>query len=142
MVTVIVEVLLEVGKELFGVITRRKEARSEDRSARILRIADYFTDLGRTIEETSESLKHGQYPAGQCQHLLVHAEQMEETIGDLVPNAKQYADKVKQVWQIEQLYGELSTLSDDDRRAKLRLLDEAAGYFHAIAAHLKVSPTS
>jgi len=132
--SVIIEVLLTVGKELFGVFTKA----GEKRSARTLRIADYFSDLGRTIEETSESLKHGQYPSGQCQRLLVHAEQMVETIGDAVPNASQYADKVKQVWQIEQLHAELSMLSDDERRARLRMLDEAAGYFHAIAAHLKV----
>lgn len=131
----IIETLLSVGLDLFGIISKL----DEKKIARNARLGDYFSSLAQVIEETSASLKKGDYPHGQCAQLSRHAEQMKDAIGSVVKDVDKYAAKVREVWEIEQLYGELSPLTEKERAEKLKKLDEAAGHFRAIAALTKVS---
>ena len=133
----IADVLYRVGKELFDGILKLDEKRIQRKD----KIADYFSHLGQIIEDTSALLKKGQYPHGQCAELQMHAQQMVATIGDLIGNekAQDYQNQVMQVWQIEKLFGELQTLTSDEKTDKFKTLDAAAGYFRGIAAHLRIS---
>lgn len=133
----IAEVLYNIAKDLFSIFTRI----SEKKLARRLRVSEYFSNLARIIEDTSAYLKKGVYPSGECENLRVHAEKMESTLGDLIGQhqAHEYAQKVLGVWQIEGLHGELQHMDPQQRGNTLSILDEAAGYFRGIAAHLRVS---
>lgn len=133
----IAETLYNVAKDLFGIFTKL----DEDRLKRTARVADYFSNLAQTIEDTSAYLKKGVYPHGECAELRFHAEKMVSTIGDLIGNdeAQKYADRVLDVWEIERMHGELISVSDTEKEEQLRVLDEAAGYFRGVSALLRVS---
>ena len=133
----IAETLFNVGKELFGIFTKLDESRL----TRTARVADYFSNLAQTIEDTSAYLKKGVYPHGECAELRFHADKMVSTIGDLIGNdkAQEYANKVLDVWEIERMHGELMSVSEAEKQEKLKVLDEAAGYFRGVSAHLRVS---
>ncbi|MCA9732546.1 MAG: hypothetical protein H6696_20475 [Deferribacteres bacterium] len=134
----IAETIFNVAKELFGIFS----SLDDKRLARTARAADYFASLAQTIEDTSAYLKKGQYPHGKCEELRFHAEKMTKTIGDLIgeTEAEDYAGKVLQVWEIERMHYELSDIQNEaEKQEKLHKLDEAAGYFRGVAAHLRVS---
>lgn len=131
----IIETLFGVSLDLFGIVSKL----DEKKIARNARLGDYFSSLAQLIEETSASLKKGEYPHGQCAQLYQHAEQMKDAIGSVVKGVDKYATKIREVWEIERLHGELSTLTKKQRAEKLKKLDEAAGYFRATAALTKVS---
>ena len=133
----IAETLFNVGKELFGIFTKLDEKRLQ----RTIRVADYFSNLAQIIEDTSAFLKKGEYPDGECENLRSHAQMMTETIKDIIGEneAEEYTKRVMAVWEIEQMYGELIGVDENERNKQLKTLDEAAGYFRAVAAHLRVT---
>src|SRR4030042_3476986 len=133
----IAETLFNVAKDLFGIFTKLDERRLQ----RTSRVSDYFSSLAQTIEDTSAFLKKGIYPHGECENLRFHADKMAATIGDILgpEEAKKYADKVLAVWGIERMHAELIGAPENEKLAKLKTLDEAAGYFRGVAAHLRVS---
>ncbi len=133
----IAEILFKVGKDLFDIFSKLDEKRLQ----RTFRVADYFSNLAQIIEDTSAFLKKGTYPHGECEELRIHAEKMEKTIGDIIgkDEAKQYAQKVMDVWEIEQMHNELIRVDEVEKASRLKTLDEAGGYFRAIASHLRIS---
>ncbi len=138
MPTGIVDALFKVGSALFDL----RNALSEARQARKKTVADFLSGIAQTIETTSASLRQGIYPHGTCQELLAHADHMMKAIGDLVgeTEATDLASQLKEVWQIEQLYGQLQSAAPEDRHRSLDTLDQAAGLFRATAAFVLVSP--
>ena len=132
----IAETLFGIGKDLFGIFSKLDEKRLQ----RTVRVAEYFSNLAQIIEDTSAYLKQGNYPHGDCENLRFHATKMKDTIGDLIgeQQAEAYADRVMDVWEIEQMHAELIGVSPQEREDKLKILDEAAGYFRGVAAHLRV----
>jgi len=133
----IAETLFKIGKELFSIFSNLEEKRLQ----RTIRVAEYFSQLAQIIEDTSAYLKQGEYPHGECENLRVHATKMQQTIGDLVgaDEAKIYADRVMQVWEIEAMHGELIGVDEAEKNEKLKILDASAGYFRGISAHLRVT---
>ena len=134
----IVETLLSIGNTLFTLRSALSKARKERKQA----VADFIASIAESIEGASTELKQRQYPHGKCQELFAHSEHMEAAIGDLVgkPDAQALGARLKQVWQIENLFGELQGMPDDERLRKLAALDQAAGTFRATAAFVRASP--
>jgi hypothetical protein len=136
--TAIIETIFKVAEKLFGL---RRDL-SQARQARKQQVADFLAATAQTIEEASASLKHDIYPHGKCQELLMHSQNMEAAIGDLIgtQQALDLAQQLKEVWQIEQLYGELQGTAQTERERRLSVLDQAAGLFRATASFVRVSP--
>ena len=132
----IAKVIWEVGKGLFGIRNDLQKAGRDRRD----RLAAYFGDLAALIESVSASLKVQQYPHGSCAQLHALAQLMQETLRGLVDpvQARDYQEKLMQVWEIEQLFGQLQGKPDTAVQKSLIQMDEAAGFFRATAAHLKV----
>jgi len=132
----IAETLFKIGKDLFGVFSKLDEKKLQ----RTIRVAEYFSNLAQIIEDTSAYLKQGNYPHGECENLRLHAQKMKGTIGDLIGenDADEYTKRVMEVWEIERMHEELIGVNDDERAEKLKTLDEAAGYFRGVAAHLRI----
>lgn len=132
----IVKAIWEVGKGIFGVRTELQKAQRDRRD----RLANYFSDLANLIESVAASLRIRQYPHGSCAQLHTLAELMSETLKDLVDPVKadEYQKKLLQVWEIEKLFGEIQGMSEEKVGKRLTELDEAAGFFRATAAHLRV----
>ena len=134
----IIGTILDVAKSLFGL----KGELAKARQARKKVVSDYLAEIAQTIEDASGSLKQNIYPHGTCQELLQHSQSMRSAIGDLIGDQKadELGDHLKEVWEIEQLYGELGGIESDQRVRRLEVLDQAAGLFRATAAYVKVSP--
>ena len=134
----IVESLFEVGSVLF----KLRDSLSTARQGRKQKVAEFIGGIAQIIEVTSAALKQGIYPHGSCQELLAHAEHMVQAVGDLIGEAKAaaLADRLKEVWQIEKLYGQLQSAPPEQRDRSLGTLDQAAGLFRATAAYVLVSP--
>lgn len=136
--TAIIETILAVGQKLFGL----KIELSKARLARKQQVAEFLASLAQTIEDASASLRQGIYPHGKCEELFMHSQQMGAAIGDLIGQAQadDLGTRLKEVWEIEQLYGELGSQSQQERDRRLDTLDQAAGLFRATAAFVRVSP--
>ena len=134
----IIETLLTVGKALFGL----RDVLSSARKARKEKVADFLGGIALTIETTSASLKQNIYPHGTCQELLSHSNHMVKAIGNLIgeKEATDLAGQLKEVWEIEQLYGQLQFATATQKTRRLETLDQAAGLFRATAAFVRVSP--
>ena len=132
----IAKTIWEVGRGLFGVRGELQKARRDRRD----RLANYFSDLASLIEEVSASLRTNQYPHGSCAQLQTLAQLMAKTLKGLADpdDAREYQEKLMRVWEIEQLFSQLQRQSNVKVNKCLAELDEAAGYFRATAAHLKV----
>jgi hypothetical protein len=133
----IIETLFSVGQKMFGL----KMELSKARSARKTVVADFLDAIAQSIEDASAQLRIHVYPHGKCQELLIHSQNMEAAIGDLIgeATARDLGLQLAEVHQIEQLYGELATDTETGRNRKLTVLDLAAGQFRATAAFVKVS---
>lgn len=132
----IAKTIWEVGKGIFGVRGELEKARRDRRD----RLASYFSDLATLIESVSASLRANQYPHGSCAQLQTLAQLMAKTLKGLVDpeDARQYQEKLMKVWEIELLFGQIQGEPRAEVARRLAELDEAAGFFRATAAHLKV----
>src|SRR5215471_3737830 len=104
LMTPIIEGILAVGKQLFGLRTELAKARQARKTA----VADFLASIAQTIEEASALLKQGTYPHGKCQEILAHSQHMEAAIGDLIGSkARDLAAQLAEVHDIERLHDEL-----------------------------------
>ena len=133
----IVSTIWEVGKGLFGLRTEMEKARRDRRD----RAAQYFSDLAALIETTSASLKVRKYPEGSCAQLEKLAQLMPKTLKGIISEEDiiEYQTKLLMVWEIEQLFGRLEKVPKRSIPKKIAKLDQAAGFFRALAAHLRVA---
>ena len=134
----IIKIIFEVAKSLFGLRTEIEKAARDKRD----RAAEYFSDIAKLIEEVSASLKLKVYPHGSCAQLEALAREMDKSLADSKLKEKdiqENQEKLLKVHEIELLFGEIYPLKDSEIPAKLKELDESAGIFRALAAHLKVS---
>ena len=133
----IIDALFGVGQKMFGL----KIELSKARLARKATVADFLDGIAQSLEDTSAQLKSNVFPHGKCQELLIHSQNMEAAIGDLIgeTTARDLALQLAEVHRIEQLYSELIVNTETERKRKLSVLDQAAGQFRATAAFVKVS---
>lgn len=132
----IAKAIWDVASGIFGARTEIAKARRDRRD----RLANYFSELAGLIESVAASLRLNQYPHGSCAQLQGLGQLMEKTLKGLVPpeDAQRYQAELLRVWEIEQLFGQLQNMPEKDRSIRLNQLAEAAGYFRATAAHLRV----
>jgi uncharacterized protein YbgA (DUF1722 family) len=135
---IIIDTILSVAQKLFGLRGELAKARQ----ARKNEVADFLAAVAATVEEASASLQQGNYPHGKCMELLCHSQNMKAAIGDLVgeQQAIGLGEQLKEVWEIEQLHGELAQKTAAEKTRSLSVLDQAAGLFRATAAFVRVSP--
>ena len=133
----IVKTIFDVAKSLFGLRTELEKAERDKRD----RVAAYFLDIGKLIEEVSAKLKLKQYPHDSCAQLEALAKLMPETLKGLLPEktVREIHEKLYPGHKIKLFFGQNSPLKPNEIPGKLVQLDEAAGTFKALAAHLKVS---
>ena len=131
-----IDLLLKLAQSIFGL---RKDFQQADLAKRG-RAADFLSAIAEAIELTGAQLREGRYPAGSCQQLLVFSEEMPGVLGGIIgaQKATAFGAELKAVHAIEQLHGELSSLTEPEREARLRKLDETAGLLRATAACIRV----
>jgi ubiquinone biosynthesis protein UbiJ len=135
--------MLEIGKTIWDVakgLFELREGLQKAKRDRKDRLAAYFGELAALLESVAASLGVNQYPHGSCAQLHTLALLMEETLKGLVPplKAKEFQAELLRVWEIELLFGQLQSEPDPIVKASLNELYQAAGFFRATAAHLRV----
>lgn len=133
----IIKTILEVARGLFGFRADIAKANRDRRD----RVADYFSEVADLLDSTSASLKQRTYPSGSCAQLGQLADQMDQSLAGLVPESDllRFQSELRRVHEIERVFSELSSLSDQAAVLRLKDLDEASGMFRAISMHLRVS---
>ncbi len=125
--------LWSIGKEVFSMTDKIKGIKKEQRD----RLADLLEHIGQVLSDTYKKLDAGQYPAGNCEQLEVFSEELKTKLEPVegAQKAELLANKLKQVHEVEKLYGMLS--NGQIQKEELLQLDEAAGYFIATAKLLR-----
>ena len=63
------------------------------------------------------------YPHGTCQILLTHSQQIGLAISDLIGEPQAWrANQLREVWEIERLYSDLSSKTPEDKQRSLHVL--------------------
>lgn len=130
---VIIGDILEVAKMLFDLRNRLNKAKKERKQA----VADYYNRIADTLEHVVVKLRANEVPHGDCAKILTYAEQLPETIGDLIGDnvAIELSKKLANAHEVELLLYQLDVATD--RETQLAQLEKAAGYFEASADSLR-----
>ena len=132
----IIETLLKIAKQLFGLKSELMQAKKE----RKVKIAAYLENVAITITEVATELRLGNVPHGKCAEMGGHTELLQETIGDLIDKQKleDLTSYLKTAEDVESIAIELDNAKESEK--EIAKLDEAAGWFRALAASIKASP--
>ena len=132
----IIEAILLVARELFGLRVNLENAKRERRE----RIAQYLETIATTLSEVATELRLGRVPHGKCAEMGGHADLLHETIGNAIDTerVRELASVLKGAHEVEQIYYELDNARGSD--TEIAKLDEAAGLFRALAASVKAAP--
>lgn len=130
---VIIDTILSVAKALLGFTESFKKARRERKD----RIANYFEEVSKCLEEVSKELKADRYPHGKCAEMGIYADRLTNTVGHVIGKveAKKLAKNLKKVHEVEKLFSEL--YNSPNKTRELTKLDEASGIFRALAVSLR-----
>jgi hypothetical protein len=125
--------ILEVAKMLFDLRNKLSKAKKERKQA----VADYYNRIADTLKHVVVKLRANEVPHGDCEKVLTYAEQLPETIGDLIGNdvAIELSKKLANAHEVELLLYQLDAATD--REAQLAQLEKASGYFEASADSLR-----
>lgn len=132
----IIETILIVAKELFGLKSELMQAKKE----RKVKVSDYLINVANTISEITIELRLGNVPHGKCAEMGGHTELLQETIGDLIDNKKleDLTSYLKTATEVESIAIELDSAKESEN--EIAKLDEAAGLFRALAASIIAKP--
>lgn len=124
----------DIGQDLLGLSGDLKKGKQEQKD----RLADLFLNIANVLTDTYDKLMQDIYPGGNCVQLDVFSQELYDKMKPITgeDKAKALADKLASSHKVELLFGQLSTGEIDKK--ELLQLDEAAGFFKATAAMLKV----
>lgn len=131
----IADTILSVAASIFKYIneTRKIKADRQDR------IAEYFLEISKTIEEAANTIEHGDYPHGKCESLRIYARDLPNIIRDFVPapEAKIYGDKLMAAYHLEHI---ADHASNEERNQIVNELRGASGIFRALGYGIRAQP--
>lgn len=124
----------DIGHDLLGLSGELKKGKQEQKG----RLAELFLNIANVLSDTYDKLMQNIYPAGNCVQLDVFSQELYDKMKPITgeDKAKALADKLASSHKVELLFGQLST-GEIDKKELLKL-DEAAGFFRATAAMLKL----
>ena len=126
--------LLSLGKDLFDLLDKFKQAKKEKKEE----ASHLFNAIADVLKDTFEKLSNKVYPAGNCQQLLMYGRELYDKTKDIVGEQKAHelAEKIVASHKVESLFHELQNINMPEK--ELEKLDEASGYFRATANLIKV----
>lgn len=124
----------DIGHDLLGLSGDLKTGKQEQKD----RLAELFLNIANVLTDTYDKLMQNIYPGGNCVQLDVFSQELYDKMKPITgeDKAKALADKLASSHKVELLFGQLS--NGEIEKKELRQLDEAAGFFKATAAMLKV----
>jgi hypothetical protein len=128
----IADTILGVAASIF----KYKDETNKIRADRRDRVADYFLEISKTIEEAANYIARGEHPHGACESLRTYAGRLPDTIRDFVPEpeAKEYGDKLMTAYSLEHI---ACNASAEERNQIVIELRSASGIFRALGYDMR-----
>jgi hypothetical protein len=119
----------DIGKELFAITDKLKAAKKEKKQA----LANLLEYIGNVLTDTYQKLSKNIYPHGNCEQLEVMGKALYEQLKNVIdePKARSLSDKLLLAHEVEKLHADVASGKID--KNELKMLDEAAGHFKAVA---------
>jgi hypothetical protein len=133
----IAKTLWDLAKSLFELSAKFREQDAKRRDE----VSRYFGEIADCLGRTHTKLAQGTYPHGECAALGMHADHLEQVIGDYVGHAESraFAEQLKAVHRVEIMFGEIQQ-DTGLRDRELPKLAAAAGVFQALSKIVAASP--
>jgi len=127
--------LWDLAQGLVGLRDSFEKAKRERKD----RIAEYFTTIGKIIQEAADIFKKGEVPHGKCQQMLDQASYFTEIVGDTIDNEKvlEFQKKLIESHELEMLVYEV--LESGDKDEKIGEMEKISGSFVALGTAIKAA---
>ena len=130
----IIETIVDVAKAMYDLKSKFSALRKERRAE----IADFFSDVSKTLHQVQETLAQGNVPHGQCRQMLSYAGNFERIVGDVLgqPESQEFAASLRDAHDAESLLTELSHYPG--AAEQLAELERASGLYAGLATYVRV----
>lgn len=127
--------IVGVIKELLGIADAFSQADDRKRE----RVAAWLQQLGELIQDIADKLELNDYPHNTCAQMEIMVDHFPLIVDDLIEEEKlkTITEMLKSCTQIEQLFGEMSTLKKKERDKMIVQLLHASGKLQGLASIIK-----
>lgn len=127
--------IVGVIKELLGIADAFSQADDRKRE----RVAAWLQQLGELIQDIADKLELNDYPHNTCAQMEIMVDHFPLIVDDLLEEEKlkTITEMLKSCTQIEQLFGEMSTLKKKERDKMIVQLLHASGKLQGLASIIK-----
>ena len=95
-------------------------------------LSQLLKDMGKLLDEVHEELVAGNYPHQKCGQLHLYLENFKYVaVKHKLRLADQLDSVLTEAYQVERMFGQLSTCTEEEKKINLSKLEEAAGMFIA-----------
>lgn len=129
--TAIVAVVSEI-ISIANVFKRADEAKRE-------KIAAWMQGLGELIQDVADKIELNDYPHNTCAQMEIMVERFPKVVGGILDKdtIDSLAEQLRSCCKVEQLFGELSTLSKKERDNNIVILLNASGKLRGWSSIIK-----
>lgn len=127
--------IVGVIKEILGIADAFSQADERKRE----RVAAWLQQLGELIQDIADKIELNDYPHNTCAQMEIMVDHFPLVIDDLLEKEKlkTITEMLKSCTQIEQLFGEMSTLKKKERDKMIVQLLNASGKLQGLASIIK-----
>lgn len=92
-------------------------------------IAEWLINVGNIVNEVADKLSNLEYPGGACGKMEVYINKFQSIAGDVlsVEDVSNLMDLLKQVRQIEKIFGKFVHMTQQEQSNNISLLREISG---------------
>lgn len=103
------------------------------------RVAAWLQELGELIQDIADKIELNDYPHNTCAQMEIMVDHFPMVIDDLIEEekSKTIIEMLRTCTQIEQLFGEISTLKKKERDRMIVQLLHASGKLQGLASIIK-----
>lgn len=127
--------IVGVIKEILGIADAFSQADERRRE----RVAAWLQQLGELIQDIADKIELNDYPHNTCAQMEIMVDHFPLIVDDLIDaqKLKTISEMLRSCTQIEQLFGEMSTLKKKDRDKMIIQLLHASGRLQGLASVIK-----
>jgi hypothetical protein len=127
--------IVGVIKEILGIADAFSQADERKRE----RVAAWLQQLGELIQDIADKIELNDYPHNTCAQMEIMVDHFPLVVDDLLEKEKlkTITEMLKSCTQIEQLFGEMSTLKKKERDKMIVQLLNASGKLQGLASIIK-----
>jgi hypothetical protein len=100
----------------------------------------YLKSVGLLLREVAEDFERNMYPHDKCMQMFTHMNYIKTELSGKISEEQlsNLSNLIEQSYRVEQLFGELQNLSEDQKNKNIVLIKTASGAFIATADLIKL----